>query len=169
MSANGENMPRAQRQRSQDACSATYYRSIRRGVQRSRASFARPLASCLLVVATHAHERREKQPEEIARPVGRQTSRAAARRPRGQPRSIHHVRYGRCGLSDHSECPITALPSTNLPNRVRVSRDPQMFFRCNSQDTRGSSAPARPRSFVKRTFLNFEIRCLALIAEMTVG
>ena len=117
VSANGENMPRAQRQRSQDACSATYYRPIRRGVQRSRASFARPLASCLLVVATHAHERREKQPEETARPAGRQTSRAAARRPRGRPRSIHHARCGRCELSDHSECPITALPSTNLPNR----------------------------------------------------
>ena len=169
MSALGKNMPKAQRQQSQDACSATYYRPIRRDVQRSRALFARPLASCLLVVATHAHERREKQPQEFARPAGRQTSRAAARRPRGRPRSIHHARCGRCELSDHSECPITALPSTNLPNRVRVSRDPQMFFRCNSQDTRGSSSPARPRSFADITFLNFEIRCHALIAEMTVG
>ena len=60
-------------------------------------------------------------------------------------------------------------PAPTCQIMVRVSRDPQMFFRCNSQDTRGSSSPARPRSFVKRTFLNFEIRCLALIAEMTVG
>ena len=60
-------------------------------------------------------------------------------------------------------------PAPTCQIMVRVSRDPTMLHRRNSQDTRGSSAPARPRSFVKRTFLNFEIRCLALIAEMTVG
>ena len=93
----------------------------------------------------HTSDERSNQRKPRGLSAGQQTSRAAARRPHGRPRSIHHARCGRCELSDHSECPITALPSTNLPNRVRVSRDPQMFFRCNSQDTRGGRPPARRR------------------------
>ena len=79
----------------------------------------------------------------------------------------HGAAVASCQTTRSAQSLLCPAPTCQI--MVRVSRDPTMVHRRNSQDTRGSSSPARPRSFVKRTFLNFEIRCLALIAEMTVG
>ena len=150
-------MPKAQRKRSHDARFARDYRAITQCAQRSRAAPIRPRASNLLIVGTRSHEQPEKQSVIIARSAGRHSRQIAAHYPRGRSCPVSAPRDGLCGPSVARRAAHHLSFSLASYHQIRVARDPQMLFRCNSGSSPGGSPPARSRNFVETTFLNFEI------------
>ena len=123
----------------------------------SRAPRPRARSLCCLVVATRAPEWREKQSAAIAQRTCRRRRRIAARYPRGRSRPVRAPQDGLCGPSVARRAAHHLSFSWASYHQIRVARDPQMLFRCNSGSSPGGSPPARSRNFVETTFLNFEI------------
>ena len=144
---NGGNVPKAQRKRSHDARFARDYRAITQCAQRSRAAPIRPRASNLLIVGTRSHEQPEKQSVIIARSAGRHSRQIAARYPRGRSRPVRAPRDGLCGPSVARRAAHHLSFSLARDHPIRVARDPQMLFFCNSGSRPGGQPPSTLTKF----------------------